>query len=108
MTKKNNIVDYAKWVETMWVSEKNSNSLPIASLGLAGETGEALEHIKKLLRDGKWDETAFKKEMGDVIYYWCKILNHFDITPTDVLSANVKKIEDRRARKVQQGSGDNR
>lgn len=108
MTKKNNIVDYADWVETMWVSSDKSSSLAIAALGLAGETGEALEHIKKLLRDNKWDETAFKKEMGDVIYYWCKILNHFDIDPREVLAANVNKIEDRRARKVQQGSGDNR
>lgn len=108
MTKKENLFEYAKWVETMWISSGKSSSLAIASLGLAGETGEALEHIKKLLRDDKWDEASFKKEMGDVIYYWCKILNHFDIDPREVLAMNVEKIEDRKARKVQQGSGDER
>ncbi len=113
MTKVKNISDYAKWVDKMWVSfddtkRSDDRSLTIASLGLAGETGESLEHIKKYFRDGKWDETAFKKEMGDGIYYWCKILNHFGIDPVEVLQMNVDKIEDRRARNVQKGSGDNR
>jgi NTP pyrophosphatase (non-canonical NTP hydrolase) len=113
MTKVKDITDYAKWVDKMWVSfdtEKRSDdrSLAIASLGLAGETGESLEHIKKYFRDGVFDETAFKKEMGDGIYYWIKILNHFNIDPMEVLQMNVQKIEDRRARNVQHGSGDNR
>jgi len=113
MTKVKSIEDYAKWVDKMWVSfddtkRSDDRSLTIASLGLAGETGEALEHIKKHFRDGVFDETAFKKEMGDSIYYWIKILNNFNIDPMEVLQMNVDKIEDRRARKVQRGSGDNR
>lgn len=108
MSKRNNIKDYSEWVEDMWISQKSTDSLTIATLGLAGETGEVMEVLKKRLRDDKFDVENFKKEMGDVIYYWCKILNHFEIDPREILDINVTKIEDRKARNVQKGSGDNR
>lgn len=108
MVDSNNLEQYAQWVETLWISHSNRDSLTIATLGLAGETGEVMEVLKKRLRDGKFDEEDFKKEMGDVMYYWCKILNEFDISPSEVLEINMKKLEDRRLRKVLQGNGDNR
>lgn len=103
-----NIDDFADWTATTWISGDNPNSLAIMSLGLAGETGEALEHIKKRLRDNKWDEDAFIKEMGDVVHYWAKILNHFGISPSYVLAMNQEKIKSRQQRNVLAGSGDNR
>ncbi len=100
--------EYARWVETLWISHDNKDSLTIATLGLAGETGEVMEILKKRLRDGKFDVVNFKKEMGDVLYYWCKILNEFNISPFEIMQINMEKLEDRKARKVLGGSGDNR
>lgn len=99
---------YAEWVETLWVSKDNKLGEQIAAFGLAGETGEVMELLKKELRDGKWDEENFIKEMGDVIYYWCKVLTYKGIKPSTVLATNITKLEDRKARKVLRGSGDNR
>jgi NTP pyrophosphatase (non-canonical NTP hydrolase) len=39
-------------------------------LGLAAESGEIADHIKKLLRDDKLDRDALAGELGDAIYYW--------------------------------------
>jgi NTP pyrophosphatase (non-canonical NTP hydrolase) len=78
------------------------------ALGLAGETGEALEHIKKLIRDGTWDREAFIKEMGDQLFYFVRILRYFTILPSEVMAANIEKLESRRARGTMRGSGNDR
>lgn len=108
-----NIDLFGKFTETMWFSGKpgeptKEHDLPIMSLGLAGETGEALEHVKKFIRDNYLDLEAFKKELGDVVYYWARICRYFGLACSDVLRANIVKLESRRERGVQHGSGDNR
>jgi NTP pyrophosphatase (non-canonical NTP hydrolase) len=103
-----NIDEYAAWTETVWISHNNGEGFNIATLGLAGETGEVMEVLKKRLRDGKFDVENFKKEMGDVIYYWVKLLNYLAIKPSDVLQLNHDKLESRKERNVLSGSGDNR
>lgn len=102
------IDNYANWTSSTWVSSGDPQEIAICALGLAGETGEAIEHIKKRLRDGTWNEEAFKKEMGDQIYYWARLLVILGISPSDVLQMNIDKLEDRMKRKQLQGSGDNR
>lgn len=106
-----NIDAFAEWVEDNWCSTKRPNEdrdLTIASLGFAGETGESIEHIKKYFRDGVFDRQKFIKEMGDAIHYWTKILNIFEIKPSEVLHENRVKIADRKARGVMSGSGSDR
>ncbi len=102
--------EYTNFVEEFWISGErpDEESLQIATLGLTGEVGEVMELMKKRLRDGTWDRENFKKEMGDVIYYWIKMLGFCDLTPEQVMEANMVKLKDRRARGVQRGSGDNR
>lgn len=107
------IDQFGEFTESMWFSGKPGNptkehDLPIMALGLAGETGEALEHVKKFIRDDYLDVSALKKELGDVVYYWARICRYFGLLPSDVLSANIEKLESRRARGKQHGSGDNR
>lgn len=108
------INDFAAFTERMWFSSSapgvvtQERDLPIMSLGLAGETGEVVEHIKKLIRDGHIDVDELKKELGDVIYYWARICRYFKLWPTDVIRANVEKLESRRARGKLRGDGDNR
>jgi NTP pyrophosphatase (non-canonical NTP hydrolase) len=66
------------------------------------------EHIKKYIRDGNLDRDALKKELGDAVYYWARICRYFDFEPSEVLQANIEKLESRRKRGVLRGDGDNR
>lgn len=101
--------EYAAWARTMWLSDKlEERDLTIMSLGLAGETGEVLELLKKRVRDGNLDMVNLKKELGDVIYYWVMLCNAFGLQPTEVMMTNVEKVEGRYARGTLQGSGDDR
>lgn len=83
------------------------------ALGLAGETGEVLEKVKKVLRDknGIFDEEskkAIKKEMGDVLWYIAALSTDLGLNLTEVAQENLDKLFSRRERGVIQGSGDNR
>ena len=109
----NDIDKYGDFTESFWFSGKpgaptKERDLPIMSLGLAGETGEALEHIKKFIRDGYLDADALQKELGDVIYYWARICRYFGFKCSDVIAGNIAKLESRRARGKLRGDGDDR
>lgn len=110
-----NIDQYGDYTVNNWFSANNMasdrdprRSLFIMSIGLAGETGEVMEKIKKYVRDGTLDKEALMKELGDVAFYWARICREFGFKPSDVLEMNIAKLDDRRKRGVQQGSGDNR
>jgi NTP pyrophosphatase (non-canonical NTP hydrolase) len=115
------IDQYAEFTEKMWFSgalpEGAENciipvgpgrDLAIMCFGLAGETGEVMEHIKKLVRDCHLDRAALKKELGDAAFYWARICKFFGMLPSDVLATNVEKLESRHARGKMRGDGDDR
>jgi hypothetical protein len=64
--------DYAAWAagvaRVSADDQPDRERLSYLGLGLAGETGEAVEHIKKLLREGVWRADDFADELGDVAY----------------------------------------
>ena len=85
------------------------------ALGLAGETGEVLEIIKKMIRDkGGVFETApearekLKKELGDVLWYLSALSFYNDINLEDIAKTNLEKLASRQRRDKIHGSGDNR
>lgn len=97
------------------------------ALGLAGETGETCEKIKKLIRDHDfdpeiylycnidglekfWEEkrTEVKKEIGDIIWYVANLAKDFGLKLDDIAQENIEKLRDRKNRGVLNGSGDNR
>jgi NTP pyrophosphatase (non-canonical NTP hydrolase) len=93
------IDEYAEWAATVAKA-----SVPLAAerlsylgLGLAAESGEVADHIKKLLRDGKLDQAALIDELGDVIYYWTCLCVASGRKPSEVLSASRSKIDRKRA-----------
>lgn len=113
MNNPKDIDQFGQFTVDIWFSggggdTKDEKSLSIMSLGLAGESGEVLEHIKKLIRDGNLNRDALKKELGDVAYYWARICRYFDFQPSEIINANVEKLESRKARGVMRGDGDNR
>ncbi len=64
-------------------------------LGLAAESGEVADHIKKLLRDDKLDRDALAGELGDAIYYWACLCVASGRKPSEILEASRAKIEQR-------------
>lgn len=78
------------------------------ALGLAGETGEVCEKLKKYIRDGKIDWVSLRMELGDVLWYLNELCIMCETTLEDVARANVEKLESRKERGVLKGNGDNR
>jgi NTP pyrophosphatase (non-canonical NTP hydrolase) len=106
----NAITDFAVY------PEKNTGrpaALSYCGLGLGGETGEVLEHLKKIQRDNAGEVSperreALSKEMGDVLWYLCRLASELSLDMSVVASDNVQKLQDRLDRNVIHGDGDNR
>lgn len=93
---------YARWVLERLSADVVSDAEKMLShnaLGLAGETGEVIDHIKKIVWHKKpLDEErrqAMLLELGDVLFYYTAILERLDFTLEDVMTANVKKLDER-------------
>lgn len=91
----------------------NLAGISYVALGLAGESGEVADKVKKILRDHDGQLTpelqdGLVKEMGDVLWYLTALANELDITLESVARTNVDKIEGRTARGTRSGSGDDR
>ena len=82
-------------------------------LGLAGETGEVVEKVKKIFRDDGGKVTIRKKEeiqkeLGDILWYLSQVATEFGLSFNEVAKANLDKLRSRVERGKLQGSGDNR
>jgi NTP pyrophosphatase (non-canonical NTP hydrolase) len=94
------------------VYQKNHN-LIYTTLGLAGESGEVVEKVKKVFRDGNGEVSESRrqeiiKELGDVLWYVSQIATELGVSLEEVVSQNIEKIYSRKDRGVIQGDGDNR
>lgn len=83
------------------------------ALGLAGETGETCDKIKKVLRDnnGIFSEEKkeeIKKELGDVLWYINAISVDLGFSLEEVATLNIEKLFKRKSEGKISGSGDNR
>jgi NTP pyrophosphatase (non-canonical NTP hydrolase) len=105
--------DYQAAARKTAIYTKIPNSMFYPYLGLAGETGEVCEKVKKIIRDKNGvfspeDTLAIKKELSDVCWYVANIAADLNLTLDDVFQCNIDKLKDRESRGVLQGSGDNR
>jgi NTP pyrophosphatase (non-canonical NTP hydrolase) len=108
-----NFKDYTKRALATSVYPNMGDNLSYPALGLTGEAGEVADKIKKLIRDksGILDEASRKeiiKEAGDVLWYLAAISFELNTTLENIAKENIKKLEDRQARGVLHGEGDNR
>ena len=83
------------------------------TLGLAGETGEVAEKVKKTFRDnnGEFDEerrAAVAAELGDVLWYLAMTARDLGYPLDEIAQMNVAKLASRKERAALHGSGDNR
>jgi NTP pyrophosphatase (non-canonical NTP hydrolase) len=83
------------------------------TLGLAGETGEVVEKIKKLVRNDAGVLSEEKKhlithELGDVLWYLSQLAGEIGVSLNTVGEANIQKLADRAARGAIKSEGDTR
>ena len=65
-------------------------------MGLCGESGEAIDIVKKHLFHGHpLDREALKKELGDIAWYLAETAYALDISLEEILSANIAKLKQR-------------
>ena len=83
-------------------------ALQYLALGLCSEAGEVAGKIKKYIRDGGFSSEEVEKELSDVFWYLARLADTLGVNCTEILELNVNKLEDRKARDVLRGSGDNR
>lgn len=108
---------YQQWTETTaiykesvldFLEETEENqadflALIYAGLGLAGETGEVIELIKKQYRNHAGELSpefadAIKDEVGDVLYYLARVCEEAGFDLSDALINNMDKLEARKRR----------
>nr|DAU46638.1 MAG TPA: NTP-PPase-like protein [Caudoviricetes sp.] len=108
-----NFNEYQKLALTTAINHDSPNEIYHLALGLAGETGEVMEKLKKVVRDNNAVITPEKaielqKELGDILWYMAVFADYLGIEFDDVARMNVEKLQDRKKRNVLSGSGDNR
>jgi NTP pyrophosphatase (non-canonical NTP hydrolase) len=92
------------------------------AMGLAGEAGEVLEKVKKLIRDDEMPisehfdsgeinaekRMEIARECGDVLFYLAMVADDIDYKLSEIAHMNIEKLADRKERGQLRGSGDNR
>ena len=94
-----NFVDFADRIGELDREGANIERLLTAGVGLAAESGEFLEIVKKMVFQGKpWTPDNREHliiELGDVMWYVAQACMALEIDFDDVVKGNIKKLEKR-------------
>ena len=90
------IKQYEGFVDGRWLkTDDKMRDLFHVSAGLAGESGEVLELIKKSIIPGREKPYSSEKmalELGDVMYYVTRLAAMHGLTLGDVIEGNMMKL----------------
>lgn len=105
--------DYQAMAKETAIYPGSGTLLGLSYVGLGlGEAGEVQGKIKKLIRDGGYDDPAKVKaiadELGDLLWYVANTAEELGYPLHIIAKANIDKLSSRKDRGVLQGSGDNR
>ena len=105
--------EYQKLARTTAKYPKIGENFVYPAMGLAGESGEVLNKIKKIFRDDggivKDERLAeIKKELGDLLWYIAQLCTEFGVPLDEVAVDNIKKLSERFEKNKILGDGDNR
>ena len=65
-------------------------------MGLCGESGEAIDIVKKWLAQGhELDKEHLAKELGDIAWYLAEAATARDLSLEEILRANIEKLKKR-------------
>ena len=74
----------------------NKDILINAVMGLCGESGEAIDIVKKHLHQGhELDKDKLIKELGDIAWYLAEACHALNIELETVLTLNIEKLKKR-------------
>ena len=109
--------DYQKTSRKTALYPGVNNNFIYPTLGLAGETGEVVEKIKKLMRNDSVTQASeitdekkneLEKEMGDVLWYLAQLATELGLDLETIASKNIEKLLSRLERGTLHSEGDNR
>ncbi len=73
-----------------------SQFLSNAAMGLAGESGEFVDQVKKVNYQGhKLDPNKLKEELGDILWYAAQAAEALGTTLEEIMIGNIKKLKER-------------
>ena len=65
-------------------------------MGLCGESGEAIDIVKKWLAQGhELDKEKLAKELGDICWYLAETATALDLSLEDIMAANIERLRRR-------------
>lgn len=65
-------------------------------MGLCGESGEAIDIVKKWLAQGhELDREKLAKELGDICWYLAETATALGYSLEDIMAANIEKLKKR-------------
>ena len=65
-------------------------------MGLCGESGEAIDIVKKWLAQGhELDQEKLAKELGDICWYLAETATALGLSLEDIMAANIEKLKKR-------------
>ena len=92
------IFDYTKFVDCLRADKGwgLSGHILHSAVGMSGETGELLDHIKKVI----WQEhcidcTYIIKELGDILFYFTSMCDLIGTDIDEVRKLNIEKLTKR-------------
>ena len=92
-----NVNEYQKLAMKTLNKELNKKEMLLNSvMGLCGESGEAIDLVKKHYFHGhELDQEKLIKELGDIAWYLAEAATALDITLEDILVTNINKLKKR-------------
>ena len=91
------INEYQKLAMTTLNKELSDRDVLINGvMGLCGESGEAIDIVKKHLAQGHdLDKAHLAEELGDIAWYLAEVATVLDYDLEDILQANIDKLRKR-------------
>jgi len=109
--------EYSDFVWAFASYPERDNNLVYPALGMAGESGEVAEKVKKLWRNegqtgaaslSEQKKQELVKEIGDVLWYVNAMARELGVPLEEVARVNAEKLADRAKRNVIKSEGDER
>lgn len=96
LSEHNPLSEYQEEVQRTTGTKTYGETLVMAVMGLAGETGEVCDILKKhVFHDHELDRGKIVKECGDVLWYLTCLCNTLDVPLSEVIEVNVDKLRRR-------------
>jgi NTP pyrophosphatase (non-canonical NTP hydrolase) len=89
--------NYRMKVMELWNKKlSGQQTLTAAAMGLAGESGEVVDLLKKhVFHEHPLDREKLIKEIGDTLYYAEVLMNQINVSREEVEKKNIEKLETR-------------